>query len=396
MQAGTFTNYYNYYYYFPNNLGSMSFLHMMFAIASFFGIHDYFLIGMLTNSILSISTMTTVFFICKRIRGVRHAVFSLVLFAFSLPFYFIAPAFYTDALSMLFPALYFYLYLLWKDAPKGKYSYLLFSFMVLVAFVGTLIKITVLIMVIAVSIDMFINMSKKKFIISNICIYALILLLTGLFNTYIYSGHLDKAQAEKQNDPYTHWVMMGLQGSGGYNPNDYNFTRSFEDPDERRKANIEEIKKRLHDYGISGIFDLYTIKSARSFGDGTYSLSDFLDDRPVTKNAIHEFVTYDGQKYNVYSHICEAVLFSVMLLMLWYALQVAFGKRDGKQVLLAPPLAVFGIFVFLLIWETNGRYFSNFVPVIFICAVLGIDYFIEFEKRIVKAVKAGFMSLYQS
>lgn len=405
MQTGSFSNYYTYFYYFPNNLGSMAFLHFIFVIASFFRFKDYTFVAIIINSILSVSTMSVVFLTCRRILGVKQAIFSLLLFAVSLPFYFIAPVFYTDALSMLFPILYYYLYLRWKDSSNFKNRCLLFGLMGIVASIGMLVKFTVIIMVIAVTIDMLINLDRKKAIFTNIGIYIIIYLFFAIFNGYIYSHHLDSEQARQQNDPYTHWVMMGLKGSGGYNPQDYDFTRSFTDPNERRKANIEEIKKRINEYGLNGMFDLFTRKSVRCFGDGTYSLSDFLDDRKDSKNVLHQYLIPGGNKYDLYRHICEAVLFSIMIFMLSFAFQHILGKdyfekekpftkrkehkldTGKKYIVLGPPLSVFGIYLFLLMWETNGRYFSNFLPLIFTCATLGIDYFCVLIKHFIASIK---------
>ncbi len=389
VQTGSFTNYYNYYYYFPNNLGSMGFLHFFFKIASFFGVKDYFLVGMILNSILSISMMLVVFLICKRILGIKQATISLILIAVCLPFYFIAPVFYTDALSMLFPVLFYYFYLIWKDTSDLKKQSLLVFLMGIAAAIGMQVKFTVVVMVIAVTIDMLFNVNWKRCVFANAGIYAIILICFAAFNVYIYSYHLDKEQARQQNDPYTHWMMMGLKGTGGYNPDDYNFTRSFADPDERKKANIEEIKKRVSDYGPDGLFEYLTRKGVKNFGDGTLGFDDFLSDTQE-RNFLHKFVIPDGEKYNLYRHICEAVLFSLMIFMIFPALQYIFGsvnnpkkkesrisklQKTGNYTSLAPLLGVFGIFLFLLMWESNRRYFSNFMPVIIVCAVLGIDYF---------------------
>ncbi|WP_010243149.1 glycosyltransferase family 39 protein [Acetivibrio cellulolyticus] len=404
VQTGSFTNYYNYYYYFPNNLGSMGFLHFFFKIASFFGIKDFFLVGMLLNSLLSISMMFVVFQICKRVLGVKQAVFSLLLFAVSLPFYFIAPVFYTDALSMFFPVLFYYLYLIWKDTSELKRRCLLCFWMGIAASIGMEIKFTVVVMVIAVTIDMFFNVSWKKSILTNVGIYAIILVCFAGFNGYIYTYHLDKEQARLQNDPYTHWVMMGLKGTGGYNPDDYNFTRSFSDPDERRKATIEEIKNRVKDYGADGMFKFLTQKGVKCLGDGTLGFDDFLADRP-DRNFLHKYILSDGEKYDLYRHICEAVLFTIMFFMIFPALQFIFGKEkysankksltpnsgkgENDYINLAPMLAVFGILLFLLAWEANRRYFSNFIPVFIICATLGIDYFCVLMSQFAELIKFG-------
>ncbi len=403
VQTGSFSKYYDYYYYFPNNLGSMGFLYFFFKVASLFGIKDFFNAGMFLNSILSVSMMFVVFLTCKRLLGIKQAVFSLLLFAVSLPFYFIAPVFYTDALSMLFPVLFYYLYLIWKDASDLKKQCLIVLLMGVVASIGMQVKFTVVVMVIAVTIDMIFNVNWKKCVFAITGIYVIIFICFAAFNGYIYTYHLDKEQARQQNDPYTHWMMMGLKGTGGYNPDDYNFTRSFADPDERKKANIEEIKKRIADYGPDGMFDFLTKKGVKNFGDGTLGLDDFLSDRQ-DRNFLHKFVIPDGEKYDLYRHICEAVQFSLMIFMVFPALQYIFGAinnprkkesltskggKPAKYTGLAPLLGVFGIFIFLLAWEANRRYFSNFFPVIIVCAVLGIDYFCMLIGSVANVVKQG-------
>ncbi|MEN2776225.1 hypothetical protein ABCY62_14460 [Acetivibrio clariflavus] len=207
---------------------------------------------------------------------------------------------------------------------------------------------------------------------ANAIVCAVILIYFAVFNGYIYSYHLDRERARQDNDPYVHWVMMGLKGSGGYNPDDYFFTRSFKDPDERKAAIIQEIKRRIADYGPDGMFKFLTKKSVKCFGDGTLGLDDFLADRE-DKNFLHRFIISEGDKYEIYRHLCEAILFTLMLFMVFLALKYFFRKENNIN--LAPLIAVFGIFLFLLGWEANRRYFTNFVPVIIVCAVLGIDYF---------------------
>lgn len=386
VQTGSFNNYYNYYYYFPNNLGSMGFLHFFFKIASIFGIKDFFLVGMFLNSVLSISMMLVVSLICKRILGIKQAVISLVFIAFTLPFYFIAPVYYTDALSMLFPVLFYYFYLVWKDTTDFKKQCIMVALMGISASIGMQIKFTVVVMVIAVTIDMIINLDWRRFVFANAGVYAIILICFTAFNAYIYTYHLDRQQAKQQNDPYTHWMMMGLKGTGGYNPDDYNYTRSFSDPDERKKANIEEIKRRISDYGPDGLFEFLTKKGVKNFGDGTLGFDDFLADTKE-RNLLHKFVISEGEKYNIYRHICEGVQFSSMVFMIIPAFgfiigsmknkkgknNLSKGQQGGNYTPITPILGVFGIFIFLLMWEANRRYFSNFLPVIIVAAVLGMD-----------------------
>ena len=64
VETGTFENYYEYFYRFPNNLAAMAFLHLFFKIASIFGIKDYFAISVVINSIMVSCTTVIVSLIC--------------------------------------------------------------------------------------------------------------------------------------------------------------------------------------------------------------------------------------------------------------------------------------------------------------------------------------------
>ena len=61
-----------------------------------------------------------------------------------------------------------------------------------------------------------------------------------------------------------------------------------------------------------------------------------------------------------------------LLLLLGIGLSVFcnFTERGWAREIQAVQLAVFGLFLFLLIWETRSRYLINFVPLF---ALLGID-----------------------
>lgn len=162
VETGTFENYYEYFYRFPNNLAAMAFLHLFFKIASIFGIKDYFAVSVVINSIMVSCTTVIVSLICKKIADVKHAVFALVLFGFSVQFYFLGGAVYTDMLSVMFPVLFFYLYLNSKE-QSGKRKIITYILMGLTITIGSLNKFTVIIIAIAVGIDLLINRKFKEF-----------------------------------------------------------------------------------------------------------------------------------------------------------------------------------------------------------------------------------------
>lgn len=375
VNTGSFSSYYDYYYYFPNNLGGMSLLYIFFKLASYAGISDFFAVGMIMNSIMSVCAMLVCSLTAKKLGGASKAVFVLVLFLLSLPFYFIAPAFYTDSLSMLFPILIIFLALKLREADKLRQSVLLSILIGIAAAIGMLIKYTVIITPIAVIICLLMNKKWAKALICCACAASIIALSLLSFNAYFSSQHLtDTEKARVQNTPYTHWIMMGLKGTGGYNSADYEFTRSFADPEERNEAINTEIGRRISELGPFGIISLAGIKGSISMGNGTYALSDFLDDSPLKPCFLHSFLLYSSPHYDAYSGICCGIHLGILLLGVMSAIEKlirAIKGAGGNTPFMAPHIAFFGIALFLLMWETSGRYITNYIPVLFICAASG-------------------------
>ncbi len=392
VETGTFESLYDYYYSFPNNLGAMAFLYVFFKAASLFGITHYFYVAVFVTSLMLTAAMVIVSLICKKLSGSVDAVFALVLFAMSPQYYVMGASVYTDTLSMLFPVLIFYLYLVSKEKTgwKKTVTYLLMG---LAAAVGGLNKLTVLIMVIAVTVDMCLSENKRDTVKAVICAVAVIAAVTASFNLYMYSVHLDRETAREQNTPLLHWVMMGLKDKGYYNPSDYELTRSL-GSEERNRVILDEIGKRIDGKGFVGMYKLIRDKSAIDFGDGTYSISDMTHFTPVKETALREWVVEGGRNYDKYSMFATAVHMSVMILMLFAAYCFAFNKyKEKRAALFVPYLALLGDWMFLMLWETNSRYFSNFAPVIFVCAVSGMSammrsfLLIESDKNSVKGKK---------
>ncbi len=377
VEQGSFFSQYSYFYYFPNNLGGMAFLAVFFSIARWVGVTDTFMVASVVNGLCVLGAICATAAVCRRLLGVRHAVFALALFALSLPFWCMAPVFYTDSLSILFPILLYYLYIRLQDCQGLWQRLLLTGLMGVTATVGMLVKFTVAIMLIAILIDSLLRLPLKR--TAAMAGLSLLVVAAGFwaFNGMIYAWHLDKDIAQVQNTPKLHWVMMGLQGEGGYNPQDYEFTRSFSDPDQQHQALVDEIGSRMEQLGPDGLYRLFWRKTLRNFGSGTYNQSDFLDDSPVNRGWLQELLLYDGQNYPLYQGLCQSVFLAVLALVALSSLQEVFGgpgrsQRDTAR-LLAPRVAVFGVLLFFACWETAGRYITNYVPVLLLGAVLGID-----------------------
>ena len=183
--------------------------------------------------------------------------------------------------------------------------------------------------------------------------------------------------------------MMGLKGDGVYNPEDYEFTRKY-DYDENRNSKInKEIFDRIKKLGFCGIFDLAMIKSTADFGNGTYGAEDFYNCNPQTDTKLHDWILPEGKNYKKYATYATSMHIAILILMLTAAWGFVCSDDEKRKKMFSLYLTIFGVYLFLLCWETNRRYFSNFAPVIFICGTVGIDKFIDVCLKTKEKIKCG-------
>ena len=369
--TGDFASYHEYFGMFHNNWGGLILLKAVFGIARLFGLKDFFLIASLLNSALSLSTMYLTGSVCEKLVGIRGRMMAYFIFSLSLPFYFIAPAFYTDALTMVFPILIFRLYLAAREQNRFWKRLGVFALMGLTAGIGYGIKATVVIMLIAVIIDAALTCDHKK-AFPLIPVSAVMMLICSLTTRGIILRHLDWDEAKSLEIPLLHWVMMGAFDNGMYDPDEYAFTKSFEDPTERRAAVKERLFERSKSYDIGDYAELFTRKLDIDFGDGTYGLSDCLGCPHGDDNTLQSFLVKDGEHHAIYKHICTGTLIALYIPLIASCVLDVTGKHTARY-LFAPRLALFGLMLFLLFWEARWRYFSNFVPIIMVLAITGLE-----------------------
>ena len=375
VEEGTFTGYssdtchIDYFYIFPNNLGALAFLAGIFKISNMLGCYDYFTVATIINSLMSVILMFLVQAISRYFFGKFGGFLSIIIFLSCLPFYFISAVFYTDSLSILFPLVAFYALLKAESENKMLLKIILYILFAVTCLIGALIKLSVLIIVIAATI--YVLLKKKWRDVLLLVSISIIVISTGFatFNAYMYNNYLEKEKAESINMPILYWIDLAFHGDGRYNNEIFWAANNFDSQEEKNTYLKEDIKIAIKELGFEGILKLFEKKSAIAFGDGTFALSDFLDDRPANNGFLHKFLLYDSKYYSAYSTVATAVFLSLQLLMI---ISIFLEGTDFK--LAFPKLSIFGIMLFLLFWEINSRYITIFVPFIIICAVGGICY----------------------
>ena len=162
--------------------------------------------------------------------------------------------------------------------------------------------------------------------------------------------------------------MMGLSGEGGFNANDVLYTQSFPNIDEKKAATVSEIKKRISDYGFTGLINHLTNKAVHNtWGDGTYFIFKEGQTHPETDSKLWDFVLKTGKYYNIFYYYCQGFHLAVLtLLMISLLIGIKKGIVNGTLLF---KLAVYGLFLFLLIWETRSRYVYGFTPLLLLIAV---------------------------
>ena len=83
-------------------------------------------------------------------------------------------------------------------------------------------------------------------------------------------------------------------------------------------------------------------------------------------------MNYDGVDYAKTYRYCNAVQLLLLGGILLSLLVNFFGKCETREIQ-AMQIAVFGLFLFLLIWETRSRYLVNFVPIFILLGIDGIQ-----------------------
>ena len=383
-----------YLYQYPNNIAITVLLTIIFDIFRFIHIEAYTIIGIILNIFFIDISIFFLYKSVKEIFGYNKAIFALILMCLMTPIYTYAPIFYTVTLTMVYPILLLYLFILInkkanKDKLFSKTNILLALLAGTVLFIGMQIKITVSIIFIAmILVEILYVRYKEIFKIGTIVIISLILFIL-VKNKYL-SNIRDKNIEYKLEFPYTHWIMMGINYKnevmiGGYSGEDNGFTDSISGGKDVRKAeNVKIIKERLSNLIRNHDLVRFEIsKMVFTWGDGTYYAPEKLRKYPVRKGIQHEFILAKGKYSYIYMYYAEIqhlgiLIFMVISSILNYKVKKNFENDLKEKINIIANMSIFGLLIFLIIWEARSRYIVNFIPIMLLAQFYGIDKFYDY------------------
>jgi len=355
-----------YFYYFPNNLGAALVLRTWFALTR--GM-DAYISACLLNCLLSAGMIAGTGLAAREAGGARMGVRALLILGCTLPIWFSCAAFYTDFLSVAFPvaALLFALKAEKKRALWEKAAF--WSLCALAAALGALVKVTVMIMPVALVLWQALR-GKRRDALGLLIACALCFGVgQAALHASVYPDQLDPELAVRMNTPLQHWIAMGLNGDGHYNAQDYAFTRSFDDAREAKGALNDLIGRRISEMGPAGLMEHMARKMGICLSDGTLMLSDYYDDAPAGPEWVSQLLVPGGSAYGFWKAICGGVhMAQIALAVVGCAGEM---RRGGRRISGAMYIALLGLLLFLSMWETSRRYWINFMPILVLCAAQG-------------------------
>lgn len=288
---------------------------------------------------------------------------------------------YSDTAVLPFVAAMVYLLdnLIHQFASTAKLSHTILSAALLgfVTWAAYVLKITALIILIALVLELLIKLLKKQthFNWSRLGIATgTFIVIFGLFfgaNKAFLSHQQLLSLDQNITELPSHYIMMGMNKDtlGGYSQDDFLLSTQQPTKKAQQKANMAEIQKRLRNFGIIGYAHFLLVKHAANVGDGTLGWlqeGDFFNKPNLNHHPfIRSFFYPGGTRLRFYQTIAQ-----VLWIITFFGVLFSFADRSFIARVLR--MALFGLFVYVLFFEGGrSRYLIQFLPVISTLSVIG-------------------------
>ena len=366
---------YQYFSWYPFNLGTVYLYAFLFKVLGFIGITDHYMIIAVFAGLLFAAGLVCGAKAADSISGGQAALLFLVLCALTFPFYYCTAELYTDVLALPFPMIVLYLFRRAR-ATVSKTRYIYHILFALFSLFGFIIRVTTLIVPVACLIS---ALFEKRFRLFFICLVltCLSLLVGGFAMESANERHLGKENLRVHRLPVWHYLAMGLpvhedEGYGQYGDGGWLIlSTSFDDPEARDARLKQEIWDRLYYIRYpSRMANMFSRKNVSTFGDGTFHLNQLIeaDEHEIT-NALKTVIYAGGSEFTFYFHLCTAIFYAQMILAGVTCVQAAASRFTEPAPVF---ISLVGAFIYLTFWETNARYFFMFEFLLLLAASIRV------------------------
>lgn len=338
-----------------NNFPLFLFLSLGMRICAGVGVADPFYFLLLINVIAVEGAIYCVYRMTKnQTQNCGTAFFAVFLVMAFLPLWGETGFMYTDSVSLIFVIWPVYL------LQSSHKPYLKYGLAGLLWGIGGAIKATAAISMIAVFLIWVITQKKSKYRKMAVIIIAFIVVeaLFGAVRMQYPCYELEK----QYGAPVEYWIALGLNGNGGYGENEQFALECLaqEGVQAKRIYAREYIRANVHN-----IVDRnHLVQKVRyNFASGNMGLSDY---NRYPGNITYPFFN-DYGSYGGYTAMLTSGYFYALLLLgvLGQAINLyRMWKKDRRssEILSISQLTIFGLFLFLMLWEANNRQLYNHIP----------------------------------
>lgn len=370
----------DYFAQFPNNTFLMLCFELLFRVCRALGTEDYLSVLTVLNILVIDLTILLAVLCAKKMFGRKTAALSLLLLIPVLGFHRGVVLPYSDSFCMLFPVAFLYLYVTLPD--RGFRRWRSVALMAACLVIGVKIKPQAAILPLAVILyECFaVRINKEtwlRYAKTAGCFLLTAVVLFGAVKGYTgwrLRADISKELEEERAIPMTHYLMMGMnKESGGFiNAEDYNATIAHPGSAAKIRFNLEEIGRRLGDFGITGYGRFLWKKHTGIFGGAKMDMwirEPFAADGPLSE-AMRRLMHYNEGALLIYETGVQGgwlLLFGFMLLPV-----LLNRKKNSDRHVIVLRLTLCGLWLFLLLFEAGPRYLFHQLPVFCILAAWGM------------------------
>lgn len=355
----------SYFARYPNNNMILFVITIFYRITKFVfpGITN---IGFIKASIILNSLLITssIFFIgmsAKKIYGASSFYLSIFFTLFFTPIILYSEILYTDTLGLFLISLIIYIII-------EKMNCFKIIHLVIIGFLfalGYQIKAFVIIILVGLSI---IILLQKNLVLIRKLLFILLLSFSFIVTSVIVSDKLDESIGITENlydqhqFPLSHWIMMSLnpKADGGFNDEDYQFTKSIIGKKQKENDINQKIEKRINYFGVKGLIrHIFLKKLTRTWTNGAMASDDYANRKNIYNGLLQRYFTNSGDKhyiYVIYSQLTHTIL---IIMIIVTGIRMFFYRNDTINLL---NVSIFGLILFLMIWECNSRYIYSYIP----------------------------------
>lgn len=381
-----------YYAMLPNNLflGYLDFA--IFGLLGALGLGAYttaLWTTLLLNAFVLSATVAIGFAAIRRTVGTRIAVLSLpgwlVLLGVS-PWLNTA---YSDTLGAIFPVLALYLVARLSEADSRVSRAICWVSLGVCAAVGSAMKPTTVLVFVPLVL-LLIHRSRRtgapwRMVLRPFALFAAVAVAVH-FGTLAVVAASGFVRFDVFNDtaamPFTHFMLMGVHGTGGYDGQDYINSTAIPSPTARFRFNLTEWWHTVLAMGPFGYSDFLAQKLFWMLGDGSFfqgregdAFLEYLHNDPYSL-AVRSVFVLGQPKHSLLSSLWQ---------MCWFACLVGAGlsvalrdrRRGAVGWLTVLRASILLLMLFLLISEGRSRYVYLYVPFFVALAAAG---FVELER----------------